>query len=160
MRWTVLIAAICLALLAPSEANAAGTSTVNVAAVVLSKNTCKFNSNTATVDFGNLDPSAPANVTINTLIDIVCNGNAALATFVISDDDGIHETGANANRLQHATLPAEYISYSFSYNPITATVPKGVAQTITLTGTISSAAYNISTLPGVYSDTVIMTIVP
>ena len=151
-----IIMAMCLA----HEASAAGTSTVTVSAVVLSKNKCKFNANTALIDFGNLDPSAPANITINTTVDIVCNGNEALATFLITDNDGLHATGVDANRLQHATLPAEYIDYSFSLTPFAAEVPKGVAQTITLTGTISSAAYNISTLPGVYSDTVILDILP
>jgi spore coat protein U-like protein len=159
VRWVLLITVVCLALSFVYEAGAAGTSTVNITAVVLSKNKCKFNTANATIDFGSLDPSTATDITINATVDIVCNGQAANASFSIKDDDGQHFAGPDANMMQHATIPTEFLSYSLTYNPATATIPKGVVTPITLTGFLSGGAYS-GAVPGVYSDTVTLTIEP
>ena len=96
-----------------SFAYAADTEIVTVSATVLSKNNCKFNSATAALAFGTLESANPVNKTVSTTITFRCAGKDLNATFFISDDDGLHETGPNANRMRHATSLTEYIPYLF-----------------------------------------------
>lgn len=148
LAWLVL-PGICLA----------ASTTVSVSATVLSKSNCKFNANAAALDFGNLDPLAHPNVTVQTTIDFVCNGSEDPATYIIVDDDGLHETGPDANRMQHGTAPGAYIPYSFSLAPASGTVPKGVDQTLTVTGTVLGTDYQTA-LAGNYADSVVVTLNP
>jgi hypothetical protein len=60
--------------------------------------------------------------------------------------------------MKHATL-ALYLDYTLTYNPASANIPKGVVTPIALTGFLSGAEY-AGAVPGVYSDTVILTIEP
>lgn len=143
----------------PHLAHASDTGTVTVSATVLSKNQCKFSSATAALAFGNLDPANPVNKTVNTSITFRCMGSSPIATFFISDNDGLHETGPNANRMRHTTLPTEYIPYAFSLNPTSGTIPKNTYHTLTITGTVNGTDYaNAAT--GTYADTVVITLVP
>lgn len=137
----------------------AASSVVSVSAVILSKSNCKFKANSAALDFGSLDPAAATDVITQATIDFVCNGSANPATYLIVDDDGLHETGTDANRMQHATNPAAFLPYSFSLSPTSGTVPKGADQTLTITGTVFGADYQTA-LAGSYADTVIVTINP
>jgi spore coat protein U-like protein len=82
-----------------------------------------------------------------------------MATFFISDDDGLYETGPNANRMRHTTLGTEYIPYTFTLNPTSGTVPKNSTQTLTITGTVNGVTYQ-DAATGNYSDTVVITLAP
>ena len=142
-----------------SFAYAADTEIVTVSATVLSKNNCKFNSATAALNFGNLDPANPINKTVDTSITFRCMGSSPMATFFISDDDGLNETGPNANRMRHTTIGTEYIPYAFTLNPTSDTVPKNTVQTLTISGTVNGTDYQDAAAE-TYSDTVVITLAP
>jgi spore coat protein U-like protein len=133
--------------------------TLTVAATVLSKNVCKFNSKTSTLAFGSLDPANPVDVTVSTSIIFSCKGASAVASFFIDDDDGLYETGVNANRMRHATLPTEFLPYSLTLSPASGTAPKNVDQTLTITGLAKGVDYQ-NAAAGSYADTVVISIVP
>jgi hypothetical protein len=139
--------------------DAADTGIVTVSATVVSKNNCKFNSATAALAFGNLDPANPVDKTVSTSVTFRCMGSSSMATFFISDDDGLYETGPNANRMRHATLVTEYIPYVFTLNPISGTVPKNSTQTLIISGTVNGVAYQ-NAATGNYSDRVIISLAP
>ena len=155
----ILLSGLLLATLASSPAKAASGINFTASAVVLSKNQCRFLSNNFTLDFGNLDPTTGANVNAVATVDFRCQGSAPIASYAISDDDGLHETGLNANRMQHSVNAAEYIPYSLSMNPLTGNAPKNVNQTLTVTGTINGPDYQFAIL-GAYVDTVVISILP
>ncbi len=139
---------------------AADTNTLNVSATVLSNSVCNFRPpKTSTLNFGNLDPTNPIDVTVSTTATIRCAGNAANATFFISDDDGLYETGPDANRMRNAVVLTEFLPYSLALSPITATIPKNTDQIITISGTVLGADYQTAYV-GSYSDTVIITVAP
>jgi len=133
---------------------AADTATVDVTATVVG--TCQFLED-ATLDFGTLDPSAGSDVTATTSLDFWCTKNA---TYTITDDDGLYETGPNQNRMRHASLTTEYIPYSFSYTPTSGTGQgKNSPITLTISGTVLGSDY-IDASAGSYSDTVTLSITP
>jgi spore coat protein U-like protein len=139
--------------------DAADTDIVTVNATVLSKSNCKFNSATAAIPFGTLDPSNPVDKTVSTSITFRCAGSSSMATFFISDDDGLYETGPNANRMKHSTIGTEYIPYEFTLNPTSGTVPKNTVQTLIISGTVNGTDYQ-NAATGTYSDTVVITLAP
>ncbi len=141
------------------QAFAANTSTVSVSATVVSKSNCKFRSATAALNFGILDPSNPVNKSVNTSINFRCAGSAPIATFFITDDDGLYETGLDANRMRHTTINTEYIPYTFTLNPTSGTVPKNTDQTLSISGTVNGTDYQ-NAATGTYSDTVVITLTP
>ncbi len=144
------------ALLLMPRAIAFDNATVNVTAAVVG--TCKFVApGTATLDFGTLDPSVGNDVSTTTTLQFWCTKGA---NYTITDDDGLYETGANQNRMRHATDNTEFIPYSFSYSPATGT-GNGPQNPITLdiSGTVAGADYT-NALVGPYSDEVTMTISP
>lgn len=152
------IVALLLAVLIARTADAAG-STITVSVVVQSKSICKFRSNAAALDFGMLDPGNPVDVTRVTSLEFRCMGNAPIATYGVSDDDGMHETGTDANRMMHRLVPGEYLPYSLTVTPDSGAVPKGEFRMLTVSGTVRGPDY-LSSLPGSYSDTVVVTINP
>ena len=137
----------------------AASSTVSVAAVVLSKSNCKFNSNTATINLGSLDPANPIDRTVSTTVTFVCRGSAPSTTFSFTDDDGLYETAPNAKRMRHTTVTTEYLPYSLTLNPISGTIPKNTNQTLTISGTVTGTDYQ-NAYTGNYSDTVVISIEP
>lgn len=137
----------------------AGGQSVSISAVILSNSVCRFDNPPTTLNFGALDPASSADANATTTTRFRCAGNAVIASYLISDDDGLYETGANANRMRHATNPAAFLPYSFSYNPVSGNTPKNVWTTLTITGTITAAAYQPAPV-GAYSDTVVLSIVP
>jgi spore coat protein U-like protein len=159
MKIFILIAMIVWLSFLDESVWAASTSSVTVTATVLSKNQCKFSTTTAALGFGNLDSANPINKTVNTSITFRCMGSSPIASFLINDDDGLYETGPNANRMRHSTLGAEYIPYSFTLNPRTGNVPKNTLQTLTISGTVNGIDYQ-NAATGNYSDTVIITLEP
>lgn len=138
---------------------AAGNTSVDISAVVLSKSICRFVTNATTLPFGNLDPSNPVAVANSTTLTFRCQGSSNPATYLISFDDGLHATGPGVPRMQHTLNPAEYIPYSISMSPLAGTVPKNVNQTLTIDGTISGASYQTA-IAGGYSDTITVSIIP
>jgi spore coat protein U-like protein len=153
------IVVILLILAIANTCYSAGNTAVAVTATIVSKSNCKFNSASAALDFGSLDPGNPTDKTVNTSITFVCHGSANPATFSIGDDDGLYETGSNANRMRHTIAAAEYLPYSFSLNPETGTVPKNTDQTLTITGTVRGVDFQDAYV-GSYSDSVTLTISP
>jgi spore coat protein U-like protein len=154
-----IVTLILLATLATAMTCFASTATISASATILTKNKCKFNANSADLAFGNLNPLTALDVTVSTTIDFVCNGSTDPATYIITDDDGLHETGPDANRMQHVAFPAQYLPYTFDISPRTGNVPKGVDQTLTVTGTVLGIDYQTA-LTGDYADTVTIAIDP
>lgn len=158
MRVLTYMLFLPLALSFAAPASAASMS-MAVSTTVLSKNQCKFNTANATLDFGNLDPAAAAPVNATATLTFVCRGSDPVATYLISDDQGLNSTGPGARRMQHTTQPGVYIPYGLNYTPTSGSAPRNVAQTLTVTGSLAIGSY--TTAPaGAYSDTVVLTIVP
>jgi spore coat protein U-like protein len=138
----------------------AASGSLAVSAFVPSQSNCKFSNGALTLDFGQIDPSSLVDTTASVTKTFTCNGSAPMATFSISADDGLHSIGVGARRMQHATAaPSEFMAYGLSLSPASATVPKGVAQTLTVTGTIQPFQFQ-NARAGAYSDTVIITLTP
>lgn len=150
--------AFLLAVLVARTAGAAS-STITVSAVVLSKSVCKFSSNAAALDFGMLDPGNAVDVTTSTSLEFRCMGSSPTATYVVTDDDGMHDTGPNANRMRHLSVAGQYLPYSMTVSPDSGTVPKGEYRTLTISGTVRGPDYR-NAVSGSYSDTVVITINP
>jgi len=162
----IIGAMILTMILLTGQAYAAGSSTVNVSATILSNNSCRFTTNVANLNFGLLDPANPVDITVNASINFDCNGKDKQVTFIILDDDGLYDGGIiNGNKMKNtnaALLPAQYIPYAFSYNPTSKTLPKAsfkTPQPLTITGTILGVNYE-NVYEGIYTDTVVLTINP
>lgn len=139
---------------------AAGASNVTAGATVLSNSNCRFRApGTATLNFGTLDAGNPVDVTVTATMEIRCGGPAPTATYLITDDDGLYESGLGAPQMRHASTFTAFLPYAFSYAPATATIPRNVNTPITLTGTVTGASYQTA-LVGSYADTVTLTINP
>ena len=139
--------------------NAADTGRITVTATVLSKSQCRFNSKTSNLNFGGLDPVNPVDKTVDTTITFTCGGSAPNATFFINDDDGLHKTGPDANRMRHATNTTEYLPYTLTLNPASGNVPKNTDQTLTISGTVRGSNYQ-DAIAGNFSDSVVISINP
>lgn len=150
---------LLLLTVAPPAVTAASTNTLTVSATVISKSKCKFNSATATLNFGALDPGNPVDIAQDTTVTFVCNGSAPIAAFAITTDDGLYETGPGANRMRHATVLTEYLKYALALSPANSTVPKATNSILTITGTVAGADYQSAQI-GNYADTVILSITP
>jgi len=151
-----IILIVAIAMIAFSGvALAADTNTVTVTANVVG--TCKFTSATSTLLFGALDPSSTADGTATATTTFWCTRNAS---YGITDNDGLWDTGVNQNRMQNTLDATEYIPYSFSYGPASGS-GNGPSTPITLTmnGLINNADY-VNAAAGAYSDTVVLSITP
>lgn len=132
---------------------------MTVTAIVTTKNQCKFNTKNATLDFGSLDNFNSVDVSVQADLFFVCIGMADPVVFGVSHDDGLYESGPGAPRMEHSTLPGNFIPYELNLSTVGGTAPKKVEQTLTVTGTVRGADYQ-SALGGIYGDTVTLTIVP
>lgn len=147
------VAFLALAMAAMAgRAMAAGTASVGVSATVLA-GSCRFDSG-GTVSF-TLNHATGGNV-IGTITQPVyrCSKDAS---FVISDDNGLYESGTT-HRMKHATLN-EYIPYSFTYTTSGTGLGNGNPVTMDIASTVVEADY-MDVPAGSYSDTVTMTINP
>lgn len=148
----ILLSAIAIISIT-TKAIAADTGTVNINATVVG--TCKFTTNTANISV-TLDPSVGGTVTGSGSLAFWCTKNAS---YTVSDDDGLYETGANLNRVFNSTAN-EYIPYSFSYTPTSGT-GNGPQNPITLSVTASFAQTDYQNASaGTYTDTVTITVNP
>lgn len=148
-----------MALLAAAPALAASSAVVSVSAVILTKTNCRFSTNAATLAFGTLDPGNPVDVTVSAPVGFRCNGGPPMAVFLVTDDDGLNETAPNGNRMEHTILAGTFLPYEFSLTPESGTIPRNTPQTLTVTGTVRGADYQVAAT-GAYSDTVLVTINP
>lgn len=155
MKRSIILVIAMAVVLVSSVAMAADTNTLTVTANVVG--TCKFNSATSTLAFGALDPSVGTDAAASTTVNFWCTKNAS---YTITDDDGMYETGLNANRMRHATIVTEFIPYSMSLSPTSGT-GSGPSTPITLniSGTVLGTDY-INAAAGNYSDTVVISITP
>lgn len=154
--WTALLA------FSAGPAHAAGNSIMVVSATILSKSICSFKTATANLSFGVLDPLSPVNVTASTSAIFKCMGSAPIVVYLITQDSGLNSTGPGGNRMKHATDPTAYLPYSLALTPDAVTFPKETPpqdHTVTVTGTVLGADYQ-TVLPGSYSDTVTLSIIP
>lgn len=136
-----------------------GTNNFIASAQVLSNNNCRLRGANNALSFGNLDPANPIDVTTNITVIFRCGGRDRIATFLITDDDGLYESGPNNNRMRHTSQLSEFLAYSLTLSPVTGSVPRRRRQTLTITGTVSGLDYQ-SAYMGDYSDTVLITINP
>lgn len=149
------LSVVAMALALSSAAAGAASATVSVTATVISKNQCKFNSPTAALAFNPINPADPSPaVTAHTSITFKCGGSSANATFSVS-----HDGGQNGNRMLNTTQANEYLPYTLTLSPQTATVPKNVVQTLNIDGSIAQADFQ-NAYVGAYADTVVLTVVP
>ena len=150
-----LIGALCAAgLIGNTAALAADTATVDVSANVVG--TCKFNSG-GSIAF-TLDPTSSAAAT-GTVADPAfwCTKGAS---WTVSDDDGLHGTGAGARRMQHDTTLTEFIPYSFSYTTTGTGLGKTSPIILALTGATVANTDFVNAEAGNYADTVTLSIAP
>lgn len=137
--------------------DASGSNTLQVTAVVLSKNTCRFNSTASALNFGSINPTNPAPVTASMVLVYRCNGSDPVATWSVSSDSGLHELGPGQYRMQHSAL-ANYLPYTLAF-PASGSAPRNTNLNMTITGTVYPADFSAA-IAGAYSDTVVLSILP
>lgn len=157
-----LIFAICsfvTGVLCPAfSLSATSTSTVNISAIILSKGKCTFINNSATLDFGNLNPLDPQDVTIDTgdKLSFSCNGNGKKdITYAITVTGSFNGTAA-APRMLGGTA---YLPYELSLDPASGNATPKDPLLLVVTGTVRGSNYQ--SLPvGSYRDDVVISITP
>lgn len=154
MKRLILTAMAVITAVMVSGAAMAATNTMTVSASVVG--TCRFSAATSTLAFGALDPSSVADGAGSVNVNFWCTRGTA---YSMTDDDGLNETGVNANRMQHAVTPTEYIPYSINYAAAGTGLGATSPITLTVTGAIANADY-INALEGAYADTVVLTVTP
>lgn len=155
MRKRILLVAAILLIASGGVATALDTATLTVSAIV--PETCRFNTPAAALSFGVLDPTSILDVSASTNLSFWCTSGA---TYTITDDDGLYETGANANRMQSTTLTtSQFIPYTITY--LDTGTGSGPANpiTLTVTGEIIGGSFSLNS-GDVYEDTVTLTINP
>lgn len=140
--------------------HAQGTGAFTVSAQVLSKSNCKFTgSTTATMNFNTIDPASTSDALATASFTIRCGGSAPNATFAMAAGDGMWALSPGAQRMRHATVSTEFLAYSLSFSPASATIPKNTDQNIAVTGRVTPSAMQ-DALAGTYSDVVAITVSP
>jgi hypothetical protein len=157
----IIICQLLALIVATAMTCLAGSTNLAVSATILSVNQCKFkNPSSRVLAFGDLDPLNASDVTLQATLQFVCNGKDPSVTYFVGDDDGQHETAPDANRMQHLTLPATFLPYTFSVSPTTGPEEvKGTNITLTITGTVRGEDYRTA-FAGGYSDEIILTVQP
>lgn len=122
---------------------------------------CVFSTTAATLSFGSLNPGNPVDVNVSATLTFKCAGGppGTMWTYSVADDDGLYETGIDANRMRNTTATTQYLPYTFTYAPATGTIPRNTNQTLTINGTVKGIDYQ-NAYVGSYSDTIILTITP
>jgi spore coat protein U-like protein len=156
--------AACICLLAAPASSWAGTATLAVSAVIVSKNNCKFAAGTWPIAIvrnngTGIDPSLTVTATGTATATFTCKGSSALATFTVAANDGTHAAGAGLPRMQHVTAATEFLRYSLTISPASGSASNGTPVTVTMTASVLSADYQ-DALPGTYWDTVAVTVSP
>lgn len=138
----------------------AGSGSMAVSAVVLSKSSCRITGATIlNLAFGNINPSSPSNATAAASTTIRCDGGAKLATFSFMAGDGQNASSAGSRRMKNLVNGTQFLAYSLAITPSVATIPKSTEQLITINGTITPGQFENAAM-GDYSDTVAVTVFP
>lgn len=146
---------IALAVLAAGGAAWADTNTLTVTAHV--RGTCKFFSGTSTLNFGTLDPSAPALVNGTGTTTFWCTKGVGGLDSTLTASDGLHWNGSHR---QMAGPDGDVIPYSMDVTTDgLANGGPSVPRTMTFSGSIQAADYTGKSA-GDYSDTVVITLTP
>ena len=147
----VLALATVAALLASGAARAIDSHTITVSATVVA--TCKFSSATSTLAL-TLDPTASSTVSQTASVLYRCTKGTA-PSFALSSGSTSSSAGGNlANG-------AESIAYSYSSSSGGSGTGMGVGNDKTLSVTVSvSQANSANVTPGVYTDTISITLTP
>ena len=158
---TIPIAIITLSILVVASLSyAADSNVVSVTATVISRGYCEFSTNPSPLNFGNLDPSNPSDVTTTASVSFRCFRWFIFPVTFFIDDDGLYETGPNANRMHHTSVTTEYLPYNLTLSPQSGTITGNLANhTLTITGIVRGVNYQDARM-GNYSDTVTLSIVP
>lgn len=120
------------------------------------KGNCKINTNTATLNFGSLDPGKSVDVKSSTIIRFWCTNGAR---YTIKTDYGLYSQGRNTPRLKHEQKN-EYIPYNLNYSPRSGTGRgPSVPLQLTIQGSIVFNNYQ-NAFEGSYSDYLTFTILP
>lgn len=157
-----ILALACAGILTSPVASA-DAQQVNVSTTILSKNKCKFSSNSAVaLNFGAIDPSVSSNVTASVDIGYRCVGSDPVANFTLSSDDGNNASAPGEPRMLRAggspANPDDLLPYTLDF-PSSGSAPKKSDETFTLTGTITPSAFQ-NVVAGSFTDTVVLTIQP
>lgn len=130
------------------SAFAAGSTDLTVQATVLG--TCAFDAAAYTMDFGQLDPAAAADTTVNATIDFTCSNGTP---FTI---DNIAGARSMVGGVTAANLPYSIAAYA---NTGTGT---GLLQSLVLAGTVLAADYDVASgLPAdAYTEVITINITP
>ncbi|MBW2254512.1 MAG: spore coat protein U domain-containing protein [Deltaproteobacteria bacterium] len=134
------------ALFASGSAFAIDQEDLNVQAMVLG--VCQINSIT-TMDFGNLDPLAPADTTANATIEFFCSAGSA---YMFNDVSGPEVMTRDLGG-------PDTLAYDIAAYAMNGVVLDGNPQTLVLTGTVLAGAY-AGIAAGAYSDVQVVTINP
>jgi hypothetical protein len=151
------LAATGLGIASPSCA--ASTQVITVSAAVLSNSNCSFRAGTVgLLSLPAIDPSQATTYSTTGTLRIRCAGAAGIASYGISNNNGLYGAGPTSLRMRHSTQTTQFLNYSLSY-PATGTTPKNVVTTLTITASVTQSAYQ-NAVPGSYQDTVVLTISP
>lgn len=138
---------------------AAGAQSMGVTAVVVSKAKCTFDAPGLTLDFGALDPASSSAGTATVGGRVSCNGGKGDTVLAFTLGNGTYSTGPGARRMRHATDTTEFLAYSLSITPASATIPKNSGLNFTVNGSILSSQFQ-NAIAGNYLDTVTITVAP
>ena len=150
---------LAVAMLAASLPAQAGTSPLAVSAVVLSRSLCFFQTGPRTLDFGTIQPTSMVPATATNTIQFWCIGGSGSTTYSIQAGNGLHSPGAGLRRVRHASVLTEYMAYTLTLTPASATIPWLASQTITVNGSIDPSQFQNARFGG-YSDTVVIDLDP
>jgi spore coat protein U-like protein len=140
-------------------AGTAGAQGMVVSAVVVSKAKCTFDQAGLTLDFGALNPASTADGTASVVGRVSCNGGKGDTVLALSLGTGTYPTGAGVRRMRHETDATEFLAYSLSISPSSATIPKNTGLNFTVNGSILASQFQ-NALAGNYLDTVRITVAP
>jgi spore coat protein U-like protein len=148
----ILLVSLATAAVSVSSAFAAGTATLNVQAAVVGN--CKFNTASATMNFGSLDPANSTDASGAASLQFWCTKSAA---YTITDDGGANKSGTQRRMKDAGT---NFINYSIgAYTASGTGNGKGSPITLNLTGSVLNADY-VNATAGAYTDVVTFTINP
>ena len=157
----ILPASILLVLSIGMPSLAAGNMELQASATILSWGTCWINggSRDLMLDFGQLDPLNPVDVTVNASMQFSCFGFGS-TTYYVSHDSGRNESAPGRNRLQNIGDPTEFLPYGLSIAPASGTLPGWLTtRTVNVTGVVRGSDYRTAAA-GDYTDRVTVTILP
>lgn len=150
-----LRAAVTLAAALGAAAALAGTHTLTISAVVMSKNVCSFRTTAALNITVNPASAAPATGSANWVLR--CNGSSLVATYAMGGGNGQWFL-SGMRRVRHGTTTTEFMAYTLNV-PSGGSVNRNTETPFTITASIDPTAFQ-NALPGSYSDTVLITLTP